>query len=139
MFSLLFMRAVAVNPEKSYCIVKHRNNTYITATETLKNQDFFKNKKLKVIRKFNGQFLAGITVANPIQNHIHCPIILDSTVLKLYSSGLSPVCPLLYQSDLYLSYKYPIDRKSVFDKYGRMMFKLDEQMNLEGSHDNQQK
>jgi isoleucyl-tRNA synthetase len=132
-FSLLFMRAVAANPHKSYCIVKHRNETYITAAETLRNQNFFKKKKLKVIRKFNGQFLAGITIANPLQSHIHCPIILDDAVSKQYSSGLSAVCPLLYQHDLHLSYKYPIDRKSVFDKYGRMVFRLGKEMSMEGS------
>lgn len=138
-FSLLFMRAVSVNPDKSYCLVKIRNQMFITATGSLRNQNYFRNKKVTMIKKFSGKLLSGVTVSNPLQNHIICPVILNDNDHKYNSSGLSPVCPLLYQDDLHLSAKYPIDRKSIFDKFGKMKFQLHQNISLGGNHNNQQK
>ena len=132
-FSFLFMRGVSVNPLKSFTLFKHKGQNYIVSTECLSQQTYFKNRKIKTIRRFSGQLLAGVSVANPINKELICPIVLDNTIHNPSSSGLFPVCPLLYQHDLHLSFTYPLDRKSVFDKFGRTTYKPGSQFTLKGN------
>ena len=72
-----------------------------------------------------GRVLAGIVVENPLQTDISCPVMLDQTVVASDTSGAVAVCPLVYQHDLHLSFDFPMDRRPVFDRFGRATFALD--------------
>ena len=119
MFSLLFMRAVAVNPNVSYSLVRHQDKTYISSSQSVNHHSFFKNKKIHKIRKFMGQALIGISVANPIDNSIICPVLGNSISIHDNAPGINAVCPLAYQDDLNIIEGVSVDRREIFDKFGR--------------------
>ena len=120
------MRGVAANPLLNYTLARHRDHTFICLTQCIDNQNFFKSRSVKRIRRFMGRVLGGIVIENPLQTDISCPIILDQTVVASDTSGAMAVCPLVYQHDLHLSFDYPMDRRPVFDKFGRATFALED-------------
>lgn len=124
LFSLLFMRAVAVNPNASYSLVRHKDKTYISSTQSVNQHQFFKSKKIHRIRKFMGQALVGISVENPVDSSIVCPVVSSQVTISANTPGIDAVCPLAYQDDLNLMEGIAIDRRPVFDKYGRAQLTL---------------
>jgi isoleucyl-tRNA synthetase len=127
------MRAVAINPQASYSLVRHQDKTYISSTESVNKHPFFKSKKIQRIRKFMGQALVGISVENPVDDDIICPVVANQVMISSASSGIDAVCPLAYQDDLNLVEGVALDRKPIFDKYGRAKLNLTGKASSEGN------
>jgi hypothetical protein len=124
LFSILFMRAVVINPNITYSLVRHGNSMYISSSHSVDKHPFFKSKKIHRIRKFMGSALTGISAANPLDPNILCPVLTDQIPINPESSGINAVCPLAYQDDLNLIEGLSIDRREIFDKYGRTTWAL---------------
>ena len=85
-----------------------------------------------------GQALLGLSVANPVDNDILCPVISHQVTINNKTSGIDAVCPLAYQDDLHLMEGVGIDRKPIFDKYGRANLSLSGKVASEGNSETHQ-
>lgn len=124
LFSVLFTRAAVINPNHSYSLVRYREEMYISSSHSVNTHPFFKNKKIHRVRKFMGSSLAGISISNPLDDSINCPVFTEQIPVQPDSTGINAVCPLAYQDDMNMIESVPVDRREVFDQYGRASLDL---------------
>ncbi len=112
-------KAIAVNPDFDYCVVKANNHTYVVGQDLIESVAQVAHwDKYQILKTFKGKDLAGVTYLHPLTKEV-CPVILAEYVGKDNGTGLVHNAPGFGNEDYVACKKYNIPPFSPIDAYGK--------------------
>ncbi|MBU0894278.1 MAG: isoleucine--tRNA ligase [Nanoarchaeota archaeon] len=129
-WTIFFNLAIMANPDVNYVEIKVENEVWILAEDLVKNLMKLINKKYKIIDKFKGKRLKGLSYKHPFENeinyktikknckNIHTVILSKEYVNTESGSGLVHCAPGCGPEDYEVGKEYGIEAFNTIDEKG---------------------
>ena len=116
---VIFGKGILLKNLQNYAVYKCDNQFYISSTEFVVKEDFFRKKAVKQVDSKLGSQLIGFELENPLNKEI-IPVVSEENT-ENFESGIGILAPSLNYKEFEISQNWDLNCEEDFDENGRIL------------------